>query len=214
MSTGRQGSAGWVAVHVDAVEAIPWRGTELVWRPVRTALGTRIVGMSAYTAERVGQEVVEDHVEGRDGRDHDEVYVVLRGRATFRLDEESLDAPAGTFVSVPASVRRQAVAAEPGTTVLALGGPSTFEPAGSDWIERARPHMRDRPVKARAILEELRAERPDSPGLLFGEALLHASQGDEVAARNSLRAAIDRAPVVRAHAQGEPLLAPLLEGLE
>ena len=46
-------------------------GTELVWRPVRTALGTRVVGMSAYTAERVGQELVEDHIEGRDGRDHD-----------------------------------------------------------------------------------------------------------------------------------------------
>jgi len=206
-------SGGWSVVHLDGVEAIPWRGTELVWRPVRTALGTRIVGMSAYTAERVGQEVVEDHIESRDGRGHDEVYVVLRGRATFSLDGEVVDAPAGTFVSVKPGVRRHAVAAEPDTAVLALGGPSTFEPAGSDWIERARPHMRDRPVKARAVLEELRAERPDSPGLLFGEALLHASQGDELAARDSLRAAIERAPGLRAHAQDEPLLAPLLEGL-
>jgi hypothetical protein len=207
-------SGGWSVVHLDGVEAIPWRGTELVWRPVRTALGTRIVGMAAYTAERVGQEVVEDHIETRDGRGHDEVYIVLRGRATFYVDGVAVDAPAGTFVSVEADVRRHAVAAEPGTAVLALGGPSTFEPAGSDWIERARPHMRDRPERARAVLEELRAERPDSPGLLFGEALLHASQGDEVAARDSLRAAIDRAPVIRVHAQEEPLLAPLLEGLE
>ena len=206
-------SGGWSVVRLDGVEAIPWRGTELVWRPVRTALGTRIVGMSAYTAERVGQEVVEDHIESRDGRGHDEVYIVLRGRATFSLDGEVVDAPAGTFVSVKPDVRRQAVAAEPDTAVLALGGPSTFEPAGSDWIERARPHMRDRPVRARAVLEELRAERPDSPGLLFGEALLHASQGDELAARDSLRAAIERAPGLRAHAQDEPLLAPLLEGL-
>jgi len=206
-------SGGWSVVHLDGVETIPWRGTELVWRPVRTALGTRIVGMSAYTAERVGQEVVEDHIESRDGRGHDEVYIVLRGRATFSLDGEVVDAPAGTFVSVKPDVRRHAVAAEPGTAVLALGGPSTFEPAGSDWIERARPHMRDRPVRARAVLEELRAERPDSPGLLFGEALLHASQGDELAARDSLRAAIERAPGLRAHAQDEPLLAPLLEGL-
>lgn len=207
-------SRGWSVVHLDGVEAIPWRGTELVWRPVRTALGTRIVGMSAYTAERVGQEVVEDHTESGDGRSHDEVYVVLRGRATFRLGDKVVDAPAGTFVSVEPGVRRHAVAAEPGTAVLALGGPSTFEPAGSDWIERARPHMRDRPQKARAVLEELRAERPDSPGLLFGEALMHASQGDEVAARDSLRAAIDRAPALRAEAEGEPLLAPLLAGLE
>lgn len=34
--------------------------------------------MSAYTADRAGQEVVADHIEGRDGRDHDEVHVVLR----------------------------------------------------------------------------------------------------------------------------------------
>jgi mannose-6-phosphate isomerase-like protein (cupin superfamily) len=206
-------SGGWSVVHLDGVEAISWRGTELVWHPVRTALGTRIVGMAAYTAERVGQEVVEDHIENRDGRGHDEVYVVLRGRATFCLDGTVVDAPAGTFVSVEPPVRRHAVAAEPGTAVLALGGPSTFEPAGSDWIERARPHMRDRPEQARAVLEELRAERPDASGLLFGEALLYASQGDEVAARDSLRAAIARAPGLRAEAEREPLLAPLLAGL-
>jgi hypothetical protein len=61
-------SGGWSVVHLDGVEAISWHGTELVWHPVRTALGTRIVGMAAYTAERVGQEVVDDHIENRDGR--------------------------------------------------------------------------------------------------------------------------------------------------
>ena len=45
---------GWKAVALDEVEAVPWRGTELVWHPVRSALGTRIVGMGGYTAERVG----------------------------------------------------------------------------------------------------------------------------------------------------------------
>jgi hypothetical protein len=206
-------SDGWSVLHLDAVEAVPWRGTELEWRPIRAALGTRIVGMAAYTAERVGQEVVEDHTEDRDGRGHDEVYVVLRGRATFRLGDEVVDAPAGTFLSVDSSVRRHAVAAEPGTAVLALGGPATFEPAGSDWIERARPHMRERPERARAVLEELRAERPGSLALLIGEALLYASQGDDSAARASLGAAIDRQPLLRAEAEREPLLAPLLEDI-
>ena len=49
---------GWKAVALDEVEAVPWRGTELVWHPVRSALGTRIVGMGGYTAERVGQVVI------------------------------------------------------------------------------------------------------------------------------------------------------------
>jgi mannose-6-phosphate isomerase-like protein (cupin superfamily) len=65
---------------------------------------------SRGAAERVGQEVVEDHTERGDGRGHDEVYVVLRGRATFRLGDEVVDAPAGTFVSVEPGVRRHAVA--------------------------------------------------------------------------------------------------------
>ena len=83
-----------------------------------------------------------------------------------------MDAPTGTFLAVPPDVRRHAVAAEAGTEVLALGGPGAFEPAASEWIEQARPHMRDRPERARAILDDLRRERPDSPGLRFGEALL------------------------------------------
>jgi mannose-6-phosphate isomerase-like protein (cupin superfamily) len=100
----------WRAVMLADIEAVPWRGTELVWRPVRAALGTRIIGMSAYTATRAGQVVVEDHVEVIHGRAHEEVYVVLAGRATFTLDGEQLDAPAGMFVVVAAGVRRSAVA--------------------------------------------------------------------------------------------------------
>jgi hypothetical protein len=94
--------------------------------------------------------------------------------------------------------------------VLALGGPGAFEPAASEWIEQARPHMRERPERARAILDDLRRERPDSPGLRFGGALLAAAQGDAVAAREWLTAAIGREPLLRAEAVREPLLAPLL----
>ena len=133
-------SGGWSVVHLDGVEAIPWRGTELVWRPVRTALGTRIVGMSAYTAERVGQEVVEDHIESRDGRGHDEVYIVLRGRATFSLDGEVVDAPAGTLVFVPdLASERAAVAREPDTTVVVIGAPAAAPlPTSSQATPRPR----------------------------------------------------------------------------
>jgi quercetin dioxygenase-like cupin family protein len=203
-------AAAWTAAHLDSVEPVAWRGTELRWHPIRAKLHTRVAGLAAYTAERAGQEVVEDHTESGDGRGHDEVYVVLRGRARFTLDGEPLDAPAGTFLAVPPEVRRHAVAVEAGTAVLAMGGPATFEPAASEWIEQARPHMRHRPAQARAFLDDLRRERPDSPGLRFGEALLAASQGDPAAAREWLRDAIAREPLLRAEAAREPLLAPLL----
>src|SRR3954447_16285261 len=121
---------GWKALDLDAIEAVAWRGTELVWRPVRHALGTRIVGLGGYTADRAGQIVIEGHTESEDGMGHEEVYVVLRGRATFTLDGTELDAPAGP--SAPARARsapRRAAPPEPGTAVPALGGPPVFAPA-------------------------------------------------------------------------------------
>src|SRR5919199_6968388 len=98
---------GWKAVRLDDVEAVPWQHTELTWRPLRQALGTRIVGMAAFTAEQAGQEVVEGHDEADEGRGHHEVYVVLRGRAAFTLDGRDLDAPAGTFLRVDPGVHRR-----------------------------------------------------------------------------------------------------------
>jgi mannose-6-phosphate isomerase-like protein (cupin superfamily) len=202
---------GWIAVGIDEVEAVPWRGTELMWRPVRAALGTRIVGMAAYTADTVGQEVVEDHVEDVDGRSHEEVYVVLRGRGRFVLDGEVLDAPVGTFVRVAPHVRRSATAAEAPTAVVVLGGDTGFEPAASEWIERARPWFRDDPARARALLDELAVEQPGSAAVALGEALLAAAGGEVDQARAQLAEAVRRAPAAREFASGEPTLAPLLD---
>jgi mannose-6-phosphate isomerase-like protein (cupin superfamily) len=197
--------SGWQAVRIDDLEAIPWPGAETTWRPLRAAIGARIVGMGAYTAARAGQDVVEPHRDA-DGMGHEEVYVVVRGRATFTLDGSELDAPAGTVVRVDPDVHRHAVAAEDGTAVLALGGHPTFQPSSSEWIERARPHIRSDPERARAIVEELRAERPDSPGLPIAEALLAVGRGDREAAIAEVRAEY------RETLRADPDLGPLSGG--
>src|SRR5215217_6907910 len=51
----------------------------------------------------------------------EELYVVLTGRATFELGDEETDAPPGTLVFVRTGTVRGAVAAEPETTILAVG---------------------------------------------------------------------------------------------
>jgi hypothetical protein len=203
--------AGWIAVGIDDIEAVPWRGTDLVWRPVRAALGARVVGISAYTADSPGQEVVEDHVEDSDGRGHEEVYLVVRGRARFLLGGEELDAPAGTFVRVESHVRRSATAAEAPTAVLVIGGDPEYEPAASEWIERARPWFRDDPRRARELLDELEAAQPHSAASSFAEALFAAARGELEDARSHLDEAIRRAPAARDFAKAEPTLAPLLD---
>ncbi len=138
-----------------------------------------------------------------DGRGHEEVYVVLRGRARFTLDGAQCDAPAGTFVVVAPAVHRHAVAIEPGTAVLALGGPATYEPSASEWIERARPYIRSDPARARRILEELRTARPGSPGIEIGAALLALGQGDVEAARATVAELLADRPALADQVAGD-----------
>jgi quercetin dioxygenase-like cupin family protein len=191
---GSEGS-GWKALALDEVEPVHWQRTELVWRPVRGALGTHIVGMGAYTAERAGQVVIGGHTESEDGLGHEEVYVVLRGRATFTLDGQELDAPAGTFVAViDPGVHRRAVAADPDTAILALGGPPVFTPSDSEWIERARPHLRSDPERAIAILEELRTARPEGPVAEVAATFLAIARRDDAGARAALARLVARRP--------------------
>jgi hypothetical protein len=201
------------ALKVGDIEGVPWLAG-LTWHPVRMELGLHAFGAAGFSAEQPGALVVEPHVEDRDGRGHEELYVVLSGRATFTLDGEELDAPAGTLVFVPPAVHRQAVATEAQTTVLALGGPPTFEVSGFEWQMRAKPHMASDPRRARAILQQGLAEVPGSASIPYAFALLEATQGDMPAAAFSLREALAREPRLRAEAENEPLLAPLLEPKE
>jgi mannose-6-phosphate isomerase-like protein (cupin superfamily) len=199
---------GFTAVTVAGVEGVPWQGG-ITWHPLRMALGLRAFGAAAYTGG-TGTVVVEPHTESSDGRGHEELYVVLSGRATFTLGDEELDAAEGTLVRVSPETPRAAVATEPGTCVLAFGGPPTFEVAGSEWLALARPRMHDDPEGARAILEDGLHELPGSAAIPYGLALLEASLGDDEAARAALRTALEREPRLREEAAGEPNLARLL----
>jgi mannose-6-phosphate isomerase-like protein (cupin superfamily) len=196
-------------VHVDDLEAISGPGT-LTWHPVRAHLGVRAFGCNAYSARRVGDDVVEPHTESPE-YDHQELYFVARGRATFTLDGETVDAPEGTYVFVPdTATHRHAVAAEPDTTVLSFGGPPTFAPSAWEWFYRAEPHVDADPQRARAIIEEGLRERPDSPGLLIYLARLEVRAGDDERARELLRAALERQPESVELARQDRRLAALL----
>jgi tetratricopeptide (TPR) repeat protein len=118
---------------IEELERYPIEGQDgLTWRPVRRHFDIQAFGVNAYTAEEAGQRVVEEH---REENGHEELYVVVAGRATFMLDGDEHDAPAGTLVHCPPSTLRGAVAAEPNTTVLGIGAKpgEVFKPSGWEW---------------------------------------------------------------------------------
>jgi hypothetical protein len=180
-------------VHLDELEAIPGPGT-LTWHPVRARLGIRAFGTNAYSAENAGDDVVEPHDENPD-LGHEELYFVARGHATFTLDGETVDAPAGTYVFVPdTATHRHAVAAEPGTTVLSFGGPPTFTPSAWEWMFRAVALIDSDPEKARAIVDDGLEEHPESPGIRIALARVRLAEGDDAGARAALDEALALQP--------------------
>ena len=108
---------------VDELAAERW-GNGLEWRSVRHQLGIGAFGAGTWHGD-AGVEVIEEHTELVENADeHEELYLVFRGRATFTVGGEEIDAPAGTLVAVPDPVEsRKAVALEDGTAILAIGAP-------------------------------------------------------------------------------------------
>jgi tetratricopeptide (TPR) repeat protein len=190
-------------LRLDELEGIPVFGT-LVWKPVRKTLGITAFGINAYTAANAGDEVVERHTEKTLG--HEEVYAVVAGHATFTVDGEEVDAPAGTLVYLddPAQ-ERAAVAREPGTTVLAIGGvPGVHEPSAWEWFFPAIPLMREgRYAEAKALIEEGLETKPGNGTLLYSLACVESLAGERDAALDHLNAAVAAEERFRAHAQDD-----------
>ena len=190
----------WQSAHLSDLESLPGPGT-LRWTPIRRGFGITAFGINAYTAAEAGQDVVEEHTEQSLG--HEELYVVISGRATFQLDGEEVDAPAGTlvFLADPA-VKRYASAAEPDTTVLAVGGePGKHDVSAWEWFFAAYAYA-DEGEHEKAIAELMRGleERPAHPPLLYHLACVEARAGRREDALEHLQLAVMGDPKLREHA--------------
>jgi mannose-6-phosphate isomerase-like protein (cupin superfamily) len=102
------------------------------WQPLNERLGITNFGISAVVVEP-GEDPDIEHDEGDSG--HQEVYVVVTGRAAFQFGEEHVEAGPGDVVALPdPHETRSYRALEPGTRIICLGArPGAEHPYGR-WI--------------------------------------------------------------------------------
>lgn len=177
--------------HLDDLERLPVDEEGLVWRPIRRRFGIGAFGVNAYSAAQAGDRVVEEH---RERGGHEELYVVLSGRAAFTLDEEEHDAPAGTLVFVRPGTRRGAIAREAGTIVLGIGAKpgEVFEPSKwEEWMAADAYRKLGRPEEARALMDASLAANPDAWQGFYNLACFEAQDGRREEALAALARAVE-----------------------
>ena len=181
------------------------------WHTVRSTLDVRAFGINAWTATEDDQRLIGEHDEAS-GEAHEELYVVLSGHASFTLDGEPVDAPAGTVVHVPdPAVRRGATGAR-GTTILAVGAKPGEAFTPSSW-ERSAEALRYWPTeewdRAIAVLERHLAETPENGGVHYNLACANARAGRRDVALDHLRRAVELEARFARYAQTDDDLASL-----
>ena len=197
-------SPQWKVARLDEIE-----GREGSYQPVREHLGIHAFGINAYTAGEDGT-LISDHTESGSGQE--ELYIVLDGNATFEVDGETFDAPAGTYVSVPPGSRRKATGE---ATVLAVGATPGEAYEALDWgeawsfnEEAMAAYREQRYADAADAMRRGLEQLPHNPGLNYNYACfatLAGETGDETFAR--LRRGVELFPPFRKMARADDDLA-------
>ena len=182
-------------------------------RPVRLHFGITSFGVNTWTARSAGDRILNEHDEADDaGEGDEELYLVHAGHATFELDGERVDAPAGTFVFAPAGVKRTAFAEEPNTTIVAVGATpgKAYEPTGYEiWAPLGRLYQEGRYAEAADRGQELIEAHPEYPALLYNVACCESLAGRTADAVEHLRLAIERGEGHRSLAVGDSDFDPI-----
>jgi quercetin dioxygenase-like cupin family protein len=173
-------------VHVDELDKIEMP-EGFVWRPVRRRFGIKAFGTNGYTPGASGQ-VVEEHTEGQ--LEHEEIYLVLRGRVRFTIDGNDHELGPGQLVFVrDPSLKRGGVALTDDAAVLAVGGKpgQAHEISAWEYVFAAMPHIEAGELEeAERVMKEGLEEKPGDPAMLYNLACLEARAGKADAALGHL----------------------------
>lgn len=180
------------------------------WQPLRRELGVSAFGINAWVGDE-GAAVIPDHDEAPTG--HEELYLVLEGRATFTIDGDELDAQAGTIVFVrDPSVRREAVASAAGTRILAIGAKPGEAYSTQPWELNAEAFPLfelGEYARAKEVIEQGIATHGEQAGLLYNLACAEARLGETDAAVGHIVRAVELHPGFAENAQTDEDLASI-----
>ena len=181
--------------HVDQLDSIEMPDG-FVWRPVRRRFGIQAFGVNAYSTREAGGQIVEEHSERTLG--HEEIYLVIRGRARFTIDGDEHELGPGQLVFVrDPELTRGAVALDADTVVLALGGKPGEPHQVSAWeamfaaVPASREENWDEAIR---IHVEALADQPDNAALLYNLACMEARGGHTLDALLHLQESVRRDP--------------------
>jgi tetratricopeptide (TPR) repeat protein len=182
---------------VARLDDVPRHPARTEWVPLRRHFGIHAFGVNVWSAREDDDQIIPEHEESSTG--HEELYLVLDGRASFTVDDAEVDAPAGTIVFVDdPGTQRKASAAEDGTTVLAIGATpgEAYVPLGWEWAasDVFKHFESGEPERAYELLAAADAEHPDSPSLLYNLACAEALTGRSEEAVDHLRRAVELYP--------------------
>jgi tetratricopeptide (TPR) repeat protein len=160
---------------------------------VRRRLGITAFGVQAFGAPS-GADVIREHDEtllGEAGQE--ELYLVVRGAATFEIDGEVFEARTGALVQVQPAAKRKATATEDGTTILAIGGTpgKAYEPAPEEAAEAFAAYNAGDYETALAKQLVVVEKQPDNPVAHFNVGCFAARAGHADEAIESLRRAVE-----------------------
>jgi mannose-6-phosphate isomerase-like protein (cupin superfamily) len=105
---------GYAVKAIDELESIHHGAVKLAG----AELGVESFGLQVLDF-RAGFDEYPEHDHGHDGQE--EVYVVLRGSATFELGGERVEAQEGQIVAVAPETRRKLTPGGDGVRILAIG---------------------------------------------------------------------------------------------
>jgi tetratricopeptide (TPR) repeat protein len=181
------------------------------WIPIRRRFGITAFGVNAWSAASPDDDLIPEDDEATIR--HEELYVVVDGHATFTIDGEQVDAPAGTaiFVRDP-TVRRGARARPGGATILTVGAKPGEAFQISPWEVNAEiiPLFdRGEFAEVKRRLEPLVEANPQAAGMLYNLACAEALLGETDAALGHLLRAVEIEPRFAEDARRDDDLASL-----